>query len=139
MLGYEGLDGALTSNSAPFWTDDTPIVRLARQLIDRYRPGQAEDVIYAGLAYVGGVHNLLNTFQILANAIEAVGPESFTGQTYYDAAIKYQTSGPLWEGYPQWEFTETKRYLVNNAIISEFRAEDQDLVNLSGWLPLITD
>lgn len=139
MLGYEGLDGTLTSNSAPFWTDDTPIVRLARQLLEQYRPKQAEDVIYAGLAYVGGVHNLLNTFQILANAIEAVGPESFSGQAYYDAAIKYQTSGPLWEGYPQWEFTETKRYLVNNVIISKFSAEAQDLVNLSGWLPLITD
>jgi hypothetical protein len=139
MLGYEGLDGTLTSNSAPFWTDDTPIVRLAKQLLEQYRPKQAEDVIYAGLAYVGGVHNLLNTFQILANAIEAVGPESFSGQAYYDAAIKYQTSGPLWEGYPQWEFTETKRYLVNDVIISEFSAEAQDLVNLSGWLPLITD
>ena len=139
MLGWEGLDGTLTSNSAPFWTDDTPIVRLARQLLELYRPGQAEDVIYAGLAYVGGVHNLLNAFQILANAVEAVGAENFDGQAYYDAAIKFKTSGPMWEGYPQWEFTETKRYLVNSLIVSEFSAEVEDLVNLSGWLPLITD
>jgi hypothetical protein len=96
-------------------------------------------VIYAGLAYVGGVHNLLNAFQILANAVEAVGAENFDGQAYYDAAIKFKTSGPMWEGYPQWEFTETKRYLVNSLIVSEFSAEVEDLVNLSGWLPLITD
>jgi len=139
MLGYGALDGTLTSNSAPFWSDKTPITDLARELLQRYRPQQAEDVIYAGLAYVGGVHNLLNTFQILANAIEAVGPENFSGQAFYDAAITYKTSGTLWEEYPQWEFTETKRYLVNDVIISEFSAEAKDLVNLSGWLPLITD
>ena len=137
MLGYEGLDGTLTSNSAPFWSDDTPIVSLAKEILDKYRPGQKEEVIYAGLAYVGGVHNLIYTFDILKNAIEKVGAENFDGQAYYDAAVKYRTGGPLFEGYPEWGFTETKRYLVDHLLIQEFSAEDEDIVTLSDWLPLV--
>ena len=140
LLGYDRLDGTLTSNSAAFWSDNTPIVNLAKELLERYRPGQAEEAIYAGLAYCGGVQNLVCTFQIMINAIEAVGgAENFDGQAFYDAAIKFKTGGPLFEGYPQWEFTDTKRYLVDSVIISEFSASAQDLVNLSGWIPLVTD
>jgi hypothetical protein len=140
LIGYERLDGTLTSNSSPFWSDDTPIVNLAKELLERYRPGQAEEVIYAGLAYCGGVQNMVCTFQILINAIEAVGgAENFDGQAFYDAAVKFKTGGPLFEGYPQWEFTDTKRYLVDSVIISEFSASAQDLVSISGWIPLVTD
>jgi len=139
MIGYEGLNGVLTSNSSPFWSDDTPIIRLARELLDTYRPGQKDEVIYRGLAYCGGIQNLVATFQIISNAVEAVGAENFDGQAFYDAAVKYQTGGPLFEGYPQWQFTETKRYLVDDMIVSEFSKSAQDLVNISGWIPLITD
>jgi hypothetical protein len=137
MLGYDRLDGTLTSNSSAFWSDDTPIVSLAKELLDRYRPGQAEDIIYAGLAYVGGIGNLIATFQILQNAIEKVGAENFDGQAYYDAAVKYRIGGPLFEGYPEWGFSETKRYLVDHLLIQEFSAEDEDIVSLSDWLPLV--
>jgi len=137
MLGYEALDGTLTSNSYAFWSDDTPIVSLAKELLDRYRPGQAEEIIYAGLAYVGGIGNLAATFQILQNAIEKVGAENFDGQAYYDAAVKYRIGGPLFEGYPEWGFSEPKRYLVDHLLIQEFSAEDEDIVSLSDWLPLV--
>jgi len=152
MLGYEGiLDGTLTSNSAPFWSDDTPIVSLAKELLDRYRPGQKEEVIYAGLAYCGAVHNTIYYFDILKNAIAEVGAENFDGQAFYDAAVKYRIGGPLFEGYyPEtWGFTETKRYVVDHALIQEFSAEHQDIVTVSGdvgkdgilddWLPIVTD
>jgi len=150
LIGWEALDGTLTSNSAPFWSDDTPVMDLARELLDTYRPGQKEEVMWAGLAYCGGVHNLIYTFEILKNAIEEVGAENFDGQAFYDAAVEYTLGGPLFEGYyPEWGFTETKRYMVDHLLIQEYNAEVEDIVTVSGdvgkpgilddWLPLIVD
>ena len=61
--------------------------------------------------------------------------ENFDSQAYYNAAIEYQTSGPLWEGYPQWGFSETKRYLVDHICVYKFDAETESLVRVSDWLP----
>ena len=138
-LGYQVLDGTLSANSTPGWNDNTPIVNLAKGLLSKYRPGQANDIVDNGFAYVGGVHNLVATFQILEQAVREVGAEKFDGQAYYDAAVKFITGGSLYEGYPQWDFSATKRYLVNNSLIFKFSAEAKDLVRTTDWLPLVTD
>ena len=91
--------------------------------------------------------NTIYYFDILKNAIEEVGAENFTGQAFYDAAGEYTIGGPLFEGYyPEtWGFTETKRYVVDHALIQEFSAEHQDIVTVSGatvldaWLPIVKD
>ena len=133
--GSAAMDGTLTTNSSPIWGEPFPIVDLATKLLYRYRPGQAEEIIHANSSYVGGCHQSVAIFQVLQAAIEEVGAENFDGQAFYNAATRYRTSGPMWEGYPGWAFGETKRHLVDHCLIYEFDTAAQKLVRLSDWLP----
>ena len=109
------------------------------QLLYKYRPDEAEDIIYTGVGYVGAGHQVIAIFEILRQAIEEVGAENFDGQAFYNAALEYETTSPIWEDYPVWSFSETKRYLVDHIVVDEFDAEAQDLVRITDWLPLVLD
>lgn len=139
FCGWEALDGALTTSTCPWWNEPSAIVDLAETILDRYRPDEAEDMIHAGTGYLGGLHNMLEILEIVQAAIEEVGAENFDSQAFYDAAMNYETTGPMWEGYPDWSFTETKRYLVDQVMIYEWSAEAEDLVRRSDWLPFVTE
>jgi hypothetical protein len=139
FCGWEALDGALTTSVCPWWNEESAIVDLAEALLDRYRPDEAEDMIHAGTGYLGGVHNMLEILEIVQAAVEEVGAENFDSQAFYDAAMNYRTAGPMWAGYPEWSFTETKRYLADHVMIYEWSAEAEDLVAVSGWLPFVTE
>ena len=134
MIGWQGLDGTLSTNPAPLWNEPFPLVELAEELLQKYRSGQANDIIAEGAGYVGVVVQLVAMFNILTEAVTAVGAENFDGQAYYDAAVNYKTSGPLWEGYPQWGFSETKRWLVDDFVLYKFDAKTKSLVRLGDWL-----
>ena len=58
------------------------------------------------------------------------------GQAFYDTATKFRAAGPMWEGCPEWAFTETKRYLVDHAKIYEWSADEGGLGMFSDWLPV---
>jgi hypothetical protein len=45
----------------------------------------------------------------------------------------------MWEGYREWGFGQTKRYLMDHNVIYEFSAEAQDLVRVTDWLPQIKE
>jgi len=135
MFGWEPpLDGWLTTGVCTWWNEPGPLVDLAKELLNRYRSGQAEEIIYAGSGYLGVLHNMYAFLQILKKAIEDVGAENFDGQAFYNAAVQFRTA---WEGYPEWSFTETKRYLIDDVQIFEWKASDRDLVRVSEWLPLV--
>ena len=134
MIGWQGLDGTLSTNPAPLWNEPFPLVNLAEEILHEYRPGQAEDIIAKGAGYVGVVVQIVAMFDILTKAVAKVGAENFDGQAYYDAAVNYKTSGPLWEGYPQWGFSETKRWLVDDFVLYKFDAQTKSLVRLGDWL-----
>lgn len=138
-LGYKALDGLLTGNSSLGWNDNSPIVNLAKQLLNKYRHEQANAIIYKSLSYVGGTQNVACILEILRNAITQVGAQNFNSQAFYDAAVNYKTGGPLFEGYPQWSFSETKRYLVDQIVVSKFSAEANDVVRVSDWIPLVIE
>ncbi|MBL7119189.1 MAG: hypothetical protein ISS53_00735 [Dehalococcoidia bacterium] len=59
--------------------------------------------------------------------------ENFDSQAFYDQAVKFTTN---WEGYPEWGFTETMRYSVKHIAIYEARADVEDVVRVSDWLPV---
>jgi hypothetical protein len=141
QLGWEALDGVLTPNMSLMWNEPVPVVDFAKTLLYRYHSkGEAEATIYAGLAYVGGIHNLVAVFQILETVIKTTGAENFNPQAFYDAAVQYKTEGPLWEGQPQWSFSETKRYLADDIAIYRFDASVKDLVWVDGlWWPLVLE
>ena len=139
MCGWEALDGALTTSVCPWWNEPSPVVDMAKELLHRYHPGQAEEMIYAGSGYLGGFHNVYAIFEILKRAIEEVGAENFDGQAFYNAAINYTTTSALWKGYPRWGFSQTKRCLVDQVQVYEWSAEAEDLVRVSDWLPFVTE
>lgn len=82
--------------------------------------------------YIGGVQIYYFILDILREAIEAVGANNFDGQAYYDAALNYRVD---MEGFPEWTFTETRRYLIEHVMVYEWSAEEEDLVRLSDWIP----
>ena len=137
MIGWQGLDGTLSTNPAPLWNEPYPMVELAEEVLDRYRSGQAGDIIAKGAGYVGVVVQIVAMFDILTAAVANVGAENFDGQAYYDAAVNYQTSGPLWEGYPQWGFSETKRWLVDDFVLYKFDAQTEKAVRIGDWLHIL--
>jgi hypothetical protein len=140
QLGWEALDGVLTPNMFLMWNEHDPVVDFAKTLLYRYHSKvEAEKTIYAGGAYVGGIPELVAVFQIVEAAIAEVGAENFSSQAFHNAAVKYTTGGPLWEGHPQWSFSETKRYLADDIAIYKFDASVKDMVWVDGWIPLVTE
>lgn len=134
--GWDAVDRMLCDGVSAWWNSAAPIVDLAKDILYRYRSGEAEDLIYAGSSYVGAFVQTYAIFEILKNAIEEVGIENFDSQAYYDAALKYKVT---WEGYPAWSFSETKRYLVDYVDMYEWQREADDLVRVSDWIPIVVE
>ena len=129
--GWEALDGMLTANIVPWWNQPVAAVDLVRGIAREYRSGPPEEL---GASYLGAFFNLYGFFEILRQAVEEVGAENFDGEAFYDVAVKYKMT---LEGLPEWDFTETKRYIVNAIQVYEWRAEVEDMVRMSGWLPIV--
>ena len=142
-LGWEPIDGMLTACSSLTWTETEPhaMQDLARQLLDRYRHSQAQGLIRQGTGYfAAGVISGSAMLTIVNNAIEAVGgAENLSSQAIYDAAVGYKTGGTLWQGFPEWGFSQTKRYLYDDTRIYEWRADEEDIVRVEDWIPLVTE
>ncbi|MBM3302557.1 MAG: hypothetical protein FJY85_21725, partial [Deltaproteobacteria bacterium] len=134
LCGWARLDGTLTGSVSLTWHEETPIVDLAEKLLRTYRSGRANEIMRASHSYVGACQQVVSILDILRVAVEEVGAENFDGQAFYNAATKYHTSGSIWEGYPEWGFSETKRNLVDNICVYKFDAQTESLVRVSDWL-----
>ena len=140
MVGWDLLDGWYSTSNSYSWRDSSPIVQLATTLVHRYHSaGEAADLIASGNPYVGPATMVLGMLEVLEQAIKNVGAENFNGQAYYDAAINYKTTSDMWEGCPEFSFSETRRKLIDHAMISGFEKDVEDYVTLSDWLPGIVD
>ena len=131
MCGETLLDGMLCTSVCRWWNQDSPIISMARESLYQYRPGEAESIIRSGSSYINAYQNACAAFEILDRAIETGG--TLDGQSLYNAAVRFKTS---WEGYPEWGFTETKRYLVDHVEVYQWTAAVCDLVRVSDWLPV---
>ena len=135
--GWDAIDGTLSVHHWAWWTYDSPLVDLAKELLERYHPNEAEAAISMGIGYIGGFSQWHLGLEILQAAIEDVGAENFDGTAFYNTAKTYTTQ---WEGYEEMGFTETKRYTPEYVDIWEWSAAEGDLVRVSdGWLPIISD
>jgi len=138
MDGWAALDGMLSTFPAGWWSETSPVINQAKELLQKYRAGEAEDIMASGNCYQGGMQSAYVVLEILRNAIVEVGPENLDGQAIYNAAVNYKTEGTIWEGRPQWGFTETHRYIVGAEEVYEWSAEKKDLIMASnGWVPLV--
>jgi ABC-type branched-subunit amino acid transport system substrate-binding protein len=132
-VGWKGLDGTLTLHTTRWWNEPTPIVELAEELVHKYRPEKAKNLIHQGLSYVGSFHGMYCFLEILRQAIAEVGAENFDGQAFYDAATKFKAH---YDGYPEWGYSETKRYLFSDVLAYKWSADAGDLVRISDWIPV---
>jgi len=133
---WDDLDGSLLTFGTRWWNDSNWLVQLALELIDKYHPEKADEFIHAGIGYIGSFHQMYGWLEILAKAVEDVGIENLDGQAIYDTATGFSTT---WEGFEEWGFSQTKRYSWNYTGIYEWSKEAEDLVMITGWLPLVLE
>ena len=133
----------ITTQVNPWWGegDSYPFIKLAEEILHRYHSaGEADEIIYrGGCSYLGTGQTLYAILEVVKAAVEEVGAENFDGQAYYNAALKYKLSSPVWKGYTQWGFSQTKRYWQDDEMIYKWSAEAKDLVRISDWVPLVTE
>ena len=113
------------------------MVDLAKELLLKYRPGQAESIVNSWNGYVGSVANFYALFSIVKQTVAKVGAEHFDGQAFHDAALEYKTGGSTWEGYPEWGFIGTRRHMIGHWHVYEWDAKAKDFVCVSDWLPVV--
>jgi len=136
--GWDILDGAYSDSVCPWWTEEGfALVDLAKQVLNEYRAGEAEELIHSGTGYLGGFHNMFEICQVIQQAVDTVGVDNFDSQAFYDAALAYRTGGEYWVNYPEWSFGPDKRFLADNIRVYEWSKEAGDLVVASdGWITL---
>lgn len=133
--GWDAVDGHLNAQGWGWWNlTQWDEIKYIRDLLYEYHPNEADDLIHAGMGYLGGGAMQNFALQSVLAAIERVGVENFNGQAYYDTAVNYMVD---WAG-SQRGFTAERRYAADDCIILEWSAADQDLEMVSdGWVPLI--
>jgi hypothetical protein len=129
-VGWENLDGYITTMVAPFWDEENAAVAFIKEVIGRYHPGKSPEDM--GGAYHGAFFLLYSIFEIVRQAVEKVGADNFDGQAFCDAAVKYSLQ---YEGFPQCYFTDTVRYLEHECAIYKWSAASEGLIRLTDWLP----
>jgi len=135
MCGWDAMDGTIEMMGSRWWNETSyPIPKLANELIHRYHPGEAQDIIHMGLIYIGAFHGYYVFYDILRQAIEEVGAENFDSQAFYDKAIKFKKN---YEGFSKFEFSEVERVPMKSQAVYRWSADEGDLVRVSDWLPLI--
>ena len=138
LVGWENLDGFLTTDGQLQWWDvSNERIDLARELLQQWRPGQAEDMILAGSGYGGGFITQSILMEMIRQAVEQAGAENFSGQALYNTAVNFEVQ---FGGHPKWYFTETDRAAIHDVLIHEWSADEQTLVRVTpDWLPLVTE
>jgi len=135
MVGWDTVDGTLTCEIEYWWDEDVETINLAKEVLQRYRPGEAEDIIAMGSGYKGVFTMMRGIVQIVQAAIEAVGAENVDGQAYYDAAL---TTEIQFEGYEALSFGE-RRDCYNYVKMYEWSKDTDGLVSLSDWIPILLE
>ena len=134
-VGWNAMNGSLTADGTKWWWEDSPITTLAKEVLERYRHGEANSILQAdlGKGYVGAFHQSKFLLDLLSQVVKDVGAKNVNGQAIYDTAIRFHVT---YQGYPEWGYTETERVQNKYVRIMEWEAADSTLTPVSDWLPL---
>jgi ABC-type branched-subunit amino acid transport system substrate-binding protein len=138
LAGWEGVDGFLTSDAQLQWWDEpNEQIELARELLNKWRRGEADDLINAGSGYGGGFITQRIFLEAIRETVERVGAENFSGQALYDTTVNFEVQ---FDGHPKWYYTATDRTCIHDVLIHEWSAAQQTLVRVTpDWLPLVKE
>lgn len=130
---WDAVDGMILIRSNLWWNDDGDLVQLARDLLQRYRPSKAEEIMRSGVAYLI-VQDLYPMFELIAHTVDTVGPEEFSSRAVYEAANSFSTVA---DGCGH-SFSETKRTSSDALAIYRLDGTRQDIFRIGNeWYPLI--
>ncbi|NQT71643.1 MAG: ABC transporter substrate-binding protein [Chloroflexi bacterium] len=135
---WDQVDDALFYRGAKYWNEDGPIINLAKDLLHKYHPDQADSVIRDGIGYTA-LATAYQMLEIIANTIETVGAENFNSQALYETAERYSLSLDGLDDYAN--FSPTKRTSFNYIAIYEMDAEAEDIFRLEPgvWHRIVTE
>jgi len=146
LCGWDALDGSLCTANSYYWNDSSAQVDLFKKLVHDYHPSEVNTIIAGGNGYVGAGQMVVEIFEILRQAIQKVGADNFDGPAFVDAAINYKTTGAMWKGsppgtpdIPEWGFSQTKRILITDMLVYEFRKDGQDIFRKTDWIPMVEE
>ncbi len=124
---WDQIDNMIFYRGAKYWNEDGPVINLAKELLYKYRPDEADDVIRAGIGYTAFA-TAYQMMEIIADTVDTVGAENFNSQALYEAAERYSLSLDDLEDYA--DFSPTKRTSYNYIAIYEMDSETEDIFRL---------
>jgi len=124
---WDEIDGMRIIMPNWWWNEESEVVALAKDLLERYHPGEAEEIMRNSNAYLS-VNTAYIIFEFMRETLEKVGPENFSSQALHDAASDFSIKI---DGMETDSFNENKRLSRNWFAIYEFDAEERDLIRLN--------
>jgi len=110
---------------------------FVNMMLNKYHPEEIEDILSNGASYIG-VLTYRTMMQIVEKAVETTGPEGFNSESLYEAAQSWSSSSNERPG--GYNYTLTKRYVLNDLGILEASAQQNDLVrNDPNWYPILNE
>jgi hypothetical protein len=121
---WSNVDGMLIIYTGSWWNESGEEIDLFKQLLAQYHPNSTEEIITLGSGYQSlGSH--FKMLEIVADAVEEAGVEDFDTGALYEAAKSYSKSI---DGRDMYNFTDTKRYIVNYFGVLEVDAAKETLI-----------
>jgi len=138
--GWDAVDGSLNTQGWGWWHLDPteyPDCKYVKDVVYKHHEQSvADDLVHAGMGYLGGGAMQKFALDILVEAVRQAGFEDFDGQAYYDTAVQYMVD---WSG-SQRGFTETRRYVTDEMVVLRWDAAEENLILASdGWVKIAED
>lgn len=127
------IDGMIAATHSGWWTDQGEIIDLAKTLLQKNHPDNAEDIMGMGISYLS-VNSVYVVLELIKATVEAVGPEAFTSQALYDTALSFSMTV---DG-TQHSFSQIKRASADHIGIYEVRAAEENVFRVDAeWIPVV--
>ncbi len=132
---WDDIDGMRIIMPNWWWNEDSEVVDLSKDLLERYHPGRSAEIMRTSNGYLT-VNTVYIILELVRQTIEKVEPQNFSSQALHDAASNFSLNI---DGKETDTFSEEKRLSRNWFAIFEFDADERDLVRLNPdeWLDVI--
>jgi len=128
---WEAVDGSIAHIGWPWWSDtDYACVQTCIDLLTENHPGEADEVMFAGIGYIAAFFQMYFVYQLVKATAAEVGPENVDGQAIKDMAVNF--SYPF-EGIPTLEFKAGDRVAIHSGADYEWKADKANLIRISDW------
>lgn len=131
---WDDVDEMLIIQAPWWWTEDSTLINLARTLLyENHSEIDADETIRMGNGYIS-VIPIYVMLEVIADAVEAVGPDNFDSEALYQAAKSFSMTI---DGF-EFGFDESRRTAVDHLGIYQIRAAEEDVFRYNNeWVNII--